>query len=128
LAFDSLLQVDTVNYLARRLFRLETTGQLRQLSDAEFTAGLMRFQQGIRGANDYFAAVRGIDIIGTLRQGVDTAHVVYRWRFPPDSLPLRSYQVETLVRCSAGWCGQMAGDYRGLIDVLKQPMVRFPER
>ena len=73
----------------------------------------MSFQNGLRGAADYFAAVRGVDIIGTLPQGADTAHVVYRWRFPSDSLPLRSYQVETLVRCPVGWCAKMAGDYRG---------------
>lgn len=126
--FDSLLKADTENYIARRLFRRDSTAHLDRLSDAEFTAALMRFQHGLRGSSEYFAAVRGVDIVGSLPQGRDTVHVVYRWQFPPDSLPLRSYQVETLVRCAEKWCGQMAGDYRQLVDLLKQPMVRVQER
>lgn len=122
-AFEPLLRADSGNYIAQRLFRLETTEQLRQLSDAEFTAGLMRFQLGLRGAQEYFAVVQGVDVAGTVRQGLDTAHVVYRWQVPPDSAPVRSYQVETLVRCATGWCRQMAGDYSGLIRLLQEPMV-----
>ena len=122
-AFEPLIRTDSSHYIAQRLFRLETTDQLRALSDAEFTAGLMRFQLGLRGAREYFAVVQGVDVAGTVRQGPDTAHVVYRWQFPPDSAPLRSYQVETLVRCATGWCRQMAGDYAGLIQLLQEPMV-----
>jgi hypothetical protein len=117
-AFDSLLRADSAGYVAQRLFRLGSAAELRRLSDVEFTAGLMRFQLELRGAREYFVAVRGVDVVGTLPQGRDTAHVVYRWRFPPDSLPLRSYQVQTLVRCAAGWCGHMAGDYRELLQLL----------
>ena len=94
------------------------------MSDAEFTAALLRFQLELRGARQYFAVVQGVDVVGALPQGPDTTHVVYRWIFPGDSLPLRTYQVETLVRCGREWCGHMAGNYRGLLDLLKQPMVR----
>lgn len=124
--FDSLIRADTANYLAKRFFRRDSSAHLLRMSDAEFTAGLMRFQFGLRGSSAFFKDVRGIDIIGSLMQGRDTAHIIYRWKFPPDSLPIRSYSVHTVVRCGPQWCSHMAGDYRQMADLLKQPMVPVP--
>jgi hypothetical protein len=127
LAFDSLIRADSTHYLAGRLFRLDSTAQLQRLSDVDFTAGLLAFQLGVSGSDLYYSRFRGVDIAGVIPRGPDTALVVYRWRNPPELPPMRSYQVEVLVRLPTGWLGQTAGNFQGLIDVFKAPMSR-PEQ
>jgi len=81
------------------------------------------------GRDNYEAMYRGVENVGTARQGPDTAHVVYRYLLPPDSLPLQSYDIDTEIRCAGGWCSSMLGDYRGLLRSLVAPLRQvYPPR
>lgn len=125
-SFDGLLAADTTNYIAQRLFRLKSTEELKLLSDEAFTAGLMAFQLGISRRPEYYQSLRGVDVSGSVPVGRDTVLVVYQWRLPPDSIPIRGFNVATVIRCPRGWCVAMAGDYSNLVRLLKEPMVRMP--
>jgi hypothetical protein len=122
--FDSLLTHGQADYIAQRLFQLPDSASLLSLDDAAFTAGLFRFQWLLRGGGEYMKAVVGVDIAGVAQGGRDTAHVVFRWRFPPDSLPLQSYDVQTVVRCGKLWCANMLAGFTGLLATLKAPMIQ----
>lgn len=122
-AFEPILAHDSVNYIAQRLFRLDSTAQLLRMRDVEFNARLDEFQVGISGQRAQLAIIRGVDILGSVRRGNDTTLVIYRWRFPADSIPLRSASVQTMVRCPSGWCANMLADFSGLIKLLLEPMV-----
>lgn len=122
--FDSLLRSGKASYIAQRIFQLPDSQALLALDDAAFTAGLFRFGWMLDGGDQSMRQFRGVEIVGTARQGRDTAHVVYRYTVPPDSLPLQSYNVRTLLRCGAGWCANMLGDMRSLYRLLAEPMRR----
>jgi hypothetical protein len=122
--FDTLLRSGQATYIAQRIFQLPDTQALLALDDAAFTAGLFRFGWMLDGEDQRMRKFRGVEIVGSVRQGRDTAHVVYRFTLPSDSLPLQSYNVTTLLRCGTGWCGSMLGDLRSLYRLLAEPMRR----
>lgn len=126
LAFDSLLSADSTNYLALRIFDIPSKAQLLRISDAEFTARLFTFQTLLRTDRSFLANVRGAQTLGFVSRGEDTAHVVFRWRLPRDSVQLRSADVFTMVRSGGRWWAQTMGNYSGIIQVLQEPMVRVP--
>ena len=117
--FEPLLHADSANYIARRLFRIESTAELRRLPDDAFYAGLMTFQFGTSTTTKLWSTMRGVELAGAIPKGEDTVLVVYKWIFAADSAPLRSFNVETMIRCSRGWCANMAGDFTGLLKLLK---------
>lgn len=121
--FDSLLKYGQAKYIAQRLFQLPDSQAVIALDDAAFTAGLFRFQWLLQGGDQYMKAFTGVDIQGAVRRGTDSAHVVYRYLFPPDSLPMQSFRVQTVVRCGRLWCANMLTTFTGILEQLKAPMV-----
>ncbi len=126
--FDSLLAGDQGDYLAVRLFQVDSVAQVRRLGDAEFTARLFAFQWRSAGGQRFLEAATGLDVVGVVQRHPDSAHVVYRWVLRADTTASRSFSVETMVRCGKEWCAAMLGDLRGLAAMLKQPIVAPPAR
>ena len=121
--FDSLLRADSASYIAVRLFRMDSTAQVRRLDDVEFASGLMAFAFGANPSFRPLATIVDIDIPGLVYRGRDTAFVVYRWVYPRDSVQTTNYNVERMVRCGGAWCLQSPGNFSGLLRLLKEPMV-----
>lgn len=121
--FDSLLHHGKATYLAQRIFSLPDSAALVALDDAAFTAGLFQFwyMQDRRGPLS--VEYRDIDVNIVTAPRRDSAQVVYRWLVHPDSFPLQSFNVQTMVRCGTAWCAALMGDYRNLARLLAEPMV-----
>ena len=119
--FDSLLRGGQATYIAQRLFQLPDSQALVRLDDVAFSTGLFRFAYMLGRSDQRMRQFRGVEIVGSLKQGTDTAHVIYRYALPPDSLPIQSYLVQTMLRCGAGWCANMLGDFRELHRLLTEP-------
>ena len=123
--FDSLLQHGQATYIAQRLFQLPDSQSLMALGDTAFAAGVFRFNYLLDGGDRYMRMYRGVETVATARQGGDTVHVIYRYVLSRDSLPLQSYNVQTMLRCGVGWCANMLGDFTGLYRALVAPMRRI---
>lgn len=121
--FDSLLKHGQAKYIVQRLFQLRDSQALIALEDAAFTAGLFRLRWLLQGGDRYMQAFTGIDVQGAVRRGTDSAHVDYRYMFPPDSLPIQSFRVQTVVRCGKVWCANMLTTFTGTLELLKSPLV-----
>lgn len=123
LLFDSLLTHGQAGYIASRLFELPDSAALLALDDVAFSAGLDRFEDQTGGGRDFRVVVTGVEHVGILRQGPDTAHAVYRWLYLPTVPPMRTFRALTLVRCGESWCVNVLRDFGGLARLLAAPMV-----
>ncbi len=126
LLFDSLLTHGQAGYIASRLFELTDSAALLALDDVAFSAGLDRFEDQSGGGRDFRVVVTGVEHVGILRQGADTAHAVYRWLYLPTVPPMRTFRALTLVRCGESWCVNVLRDFGGLVRLLVESMVSVP--
>jgi hypothetical protein len=126
LLFDSLLAHGQAGYIASRLFELPDSAALLALDDVAFSAGLDRFEDRSGGGREFRVVVTGVEHVGILRQGADTAHAVYRWLYLPTVPPMRTFRALTLVRCRENWCVNVLRDFGGLAKQLAESMVSVP--
>lgn len=117
--FDSLGWNGRAGPIAELFFQPPDSQAVVAMDDVTFTAGLLRYLWLLRGSDRDAAIVKGVDIQGSVLRGSDTAHVVYRWIFPPDSLRVQSYEVQTVVRCGNAWCADMSPEVRTVVYLLK---------
>ena len=88
--------------------------ELSSMSDNEFFAAFMR---GIvTGDSTMVEALRQAqaDLLGSVPEGADTVHVVYRMRMKVEEVEVSEMGVLSLARWENTWRGLLAGDLAGL--------------
>jgi hypothetical protein len=88
--------------------------QLASMSDSEFFAAFMRAI--VAGDSTMADALRQAqaDLLGSVPEGDDTVHVVYRMRMKIEGVEVSEMEVLSLGRWENTWRGLLAGDLAGL--------------
>jgi len=88
--------------------------QLASMSDSEFFAAFMRAI--VSGDSTMADALRQsqADLLGSVPEGDDTVHVVYRMRMKIEGVEVSEMEVLSLGRWENTWRGLLAGDLAGL--------------
>lgn len=93
---------------------LPPPAQLSTMSDSEFFASFMRAI--VAGDSTMADALRqaNADLLGSVPEGADTVHVVYRMRMKVEGIEVSEMEVLSLARWEDSWRGLLAGDLAGL--------------
>jgi hypothetical protein len=93
---------------------LPPPAQLSSMTDSEFFASFMRAI--VAGDSTMADALRqsNADLLGSVPEGADTVHVVYRMRMRIEGIEVSEMEVLSLARWEDGWRGLLAGDLAGL--------------
>jgi hypothetical protein len=94
--------------------------QLASMSDSEFFAAFMRAI--VAGDSTMADALRQAqaDLLGSVPEGDDTVHVVYRMRMKIEGVEVSEMEVLSLGRWENTWRGLLAGDLAGLAAMFQR--------
>lgn len=99
---DILVEADTTGKVIAAIFGSISEAEYRELSSADvFVALMLAMNRHIRGVL-YFIVIEDIEILGTVEEPPELAHVVYR-SSPQLSGAVPEVRVMTLKRTEEGW-------------------------
>ncbi len=117
--FAPLVRADTAGALRRGVFGVPTAAAFAGLSDAERFVRLMRFLASRSPQVGTALAGTETQVLGHVREGRDTAHVVVRTRTPAGGATVERTSVMSMQRAGAGWGMLLSGDLEGLAAALR---------
>ncbi|MGQ0764627.1 MAG: hypothetical protein ACT4OZ_03065 [Gemmatimonadota bacterium] len=109
---------DTSGQLGQRILGVPPQLQVASLDSVELAARLFAFYVSLTAPGSAFAVFESPEVLGSLPRGQDSAVVVYRFRLPVDSLPLRSWNTKLVRRFGSEWRIDMLADFTGLLREL----------
>ena len=118
--FMPLLATPATAEVLPMLFGMETAEEVANLTDAQLFAALM--QRVLAGEEVAAELVKSatVEIVGTVREGADTVHVVSRIRMTYGKASFGSLEVGSAIRDGAVWRGLLSGEIAGLAAMLQQ--------
>ncbi|MGQ0765213.1 MAG: hypothetical protein ACT4OZ_06055 [Gemmatimonadota bacterium] len=110
---------DSSGQMARRLLGVPTQLRIESLDSVDFAARLFANFVAESAPGTAYAVFQNPEIPGSFPLGSDSSIVVYRFRLPPDSLPLRSWQTKLVRRYGREWRIDMIADFSGLLRLMR---------
>lgn len=113
-----VLNRDTTGRMAQQVLGIPPQLRVASLDSVEFAARLFAFYVRLTSPGTAFEVFGSPELLGSLPVGTDSAVVVYRFRLPADSTPLRSWQTKLVRRHGTAWRVDMMADFTGLLREL----------
>ena len=106
---------DAEDFLAE-YFEPSTEGT--ELTDADIFAGMMRFSLAQDPELGAVLRTATVDVIGSVPEGVDTVHVVYRMDMTVEGMHLSQMDVLSARAYQGGWLGLLQGDISAIAQAI----------
>ncbi len=120
--FMPLLENPASAEMLPMLFGVETAEDAANLTDAQLFAALMQRILGEEAAATELLKTATVEIIGTVREGADTVHVLQRIGMTYGKAAFRSLEVTSTTRDGAQWRGLLTGEMTGLAAMMQQAL------
>ena len=118
--FMPLLATPATAEVLPMLFGVETAEEVANLTDAQLFAALMRRVLGEEQMTAELLKSAKVEIVGSVREGADTVHVLSRIRMTYGKASFRSLEVGSAIRDGAVWRGLLSGEIAGLAAMLQE--------
>jgi hypothetical protein len=117
--FEPLVQEERTGAIGMAVFAVKDVAEFRALPEAERFTRLMRFFAAQTPQLKTMLAATETVVIGHVREGVDTAHVVTRARTSTGIFTVDKTSVLSMRRSEGGWGILLSGDIEGLATALR---------
>jgi hypothetical protein len=114
----SVLEAPNADEFRQQLLGVKTVAEALALSDTAVFAGLMQATTQQPGVAEAMRTA-AIQVLGQVKEGADTVHVVYRMSMTVNNIPVTKMDVMTVGRSTHGWRGLLKGDVRALASSLR---------
>lgn len=121
--FSVLLDAPNADPMRRELLGVSSAAEAKAMSDTAMFEALLRFSAKSPELGDAFRAAK-VQILGEIKEGPDTTHVVYRMHMTLEGTPVSTMDVFSLARSPAGWRGLLKGDMAAFAAAIRTAIQR----
>lgn len=124
--FAVMAAADSSGQVLQPIFRVPNATEFDALPPAEVYSRLLRtVTAGNPALRDAMQGVRA-EILGSVAEGPETAHVVYRMHMEVDGVPMARMDVLSFRRSGDRWMALLTGDLRAMAESLSRALRTGP--
>jgi hypothetical protein len=124
--FSLVAIADSTGVVVGPMFGVPNATEFEALSPQEVYARVLGSVS--RRAPQLITAMRGVQIqvLGSVREGPETAHVVYRLNMSADGVPSSRIDIISFRRSGDRWLGLLSGDLRSMAESISRAIQQQP--
>lgn len=120
--FVALAAADSAGTVISTFFGVRTAAEFRALPPAEVYARMMRSITAVSPEMKQALTSMQAEVVGSVPEGGDVAHVVYRMNVAVSGASVGTVQVISFRRSGGRWLGLLTGDMQGMVRTLSRAM------